>query len=275
MKMEVEKLSPSRINTYLTCGMRYYFRYVEGLIVPPGSALTLGASVHSTVAANMRQKLESHEDLPESDLCEHFAAVFDLEHTHTAWYADEDPGEIKDVGIRLVKTHRQLVSPDLQPIAVEKGFVTTLGVSERMRKRAEERGDVPRETYPPIEGWVDTINQDAVTIETKTTGKKPSHVAANHKLQTVIYTAGILSAGVQTPGARVDYLVKTKKQQVVSFPIVPVKSDFMFMEDVLDRVCRCVELDIYLPNREFYGCTRRNCGYWEHCEKEIHGRVRD
>jgi len=271
----IEKLSSSRINTYLTCGMRYWFRYIEGLIVPPGSALTLGGSVHSTIGQNMRQKIESHEDLPEGDLCEHFAEVFSQEESHTLWYANEDPGKIKDVGIGLVKTHRQLVSPTLQPIAVEKGFITTLKPSERIKKAAEERGEEPREAYPPIEGWIDTVDDHAVVIEAKTTGKKPGHVAANHKLQTTIYTAGMLSADVETPGARVDYLVKTKKQQVVSFDIVPTKADFMYLDDVLDRVCRGIESGIFLPNREFYGCTRRNCGYWEHCEAEIHGTVRD
>ena len=57
-------LSVSQVNMYLRCPLQYMFRYIEGLKLPPKSAMTLGKSIHFGIEGNYRQKIDSHKDLP-------------------------------------------------------------------------------------------------------------------------------------------------------------------------------------------------------------------
>ncbi len=63
-----ELLSPSQVNTYLTCPAKWYFRYLVGLSEPATGALALGKAFHQTLAANFRQKMSSRCALPKSQL---------------------------------------------------------------------------------------------------------------------------------------------------------------------------------------------------------------
>lgn len=241
------------------------------VIPPPNSALMLGTTVHEAVAHNLSQKVETGEDMREADMLDHFASIFDLERTKTMWYSDEDPGEFKDLGIGIVSVHRQLVSPGIMPLAVEKGFIMSLS------KRPKEGDDPekPAEKYPPIEGWIDAVNKNGGVIETKTTRSKPKAIKPAHMLQGTVYTAGMLTSGLEVGKGQVDYLVKTKKPYPVSFPMNVTRADWIFFETILDQVTKGVKNEVFLPNRSFFGCSRRWCGFWNICEQECGGRVPD
>jgi ATP-dependent helicase/DNAse subunit B len=57
-------ISVSQVKTYLRCPLQYYFSQIEGLKLPPKSALAFGSVTHKSVEVNYKQKLDSHEDLP-------------------------------------------------------------------------------------------------------------------------------------------------------------------------------------------------------------------
>jgi CRISPR/Cas system-associated exonuclease Cas4 (RecB family) len=61
-----EVLSPSQVNTYLTCPAKWYFRYLIGLSEPATGALALGKAFHATLAANFRQKMVSGCDMQDA-----------------------------------------------------------------------------------------------------------------------------------------------------------------------------------------------------------------
>jgi len=63
-----ERLSPSQVNTFLSCPAKWYFRYALGLAEPPTGTLALGTAFHSVLAANFRQKIETKQDLPAQEL---------------------------------------------------------------------------------------------------------------------------------------------------------------------------------------------------------------
>jgi len=54
-----ELLLPSRVNTFVSCPAKWYFRYALGLVEPPTGTLALGRAFHSVLAAIFRQKIES------------------------------------------------------------------------------------------------------------------------------------------------------------------------------------------------------------------------
>lgn len=264
--MKVEKLSSTAINTYLTCSARYLFRYVYEEVIPPTGALLLGTNVHRAIEYNMSQKIETHEDLPEADVLDYFSAVFDASKSEAVWYEDERPGDFKDTGIRVLKTHHQLVAPELMPLAVEKGFMLSL-------KSKPKTPDEEPIVYPTIEGWVDLINTEHKIIDNKTIGQTPKTPKPDHKLQTTIYTAGMRLSGMTDAKPRIIYLVKTKTPKVVQFDVPITVSDWAYFQAVLNSVVRGIENDVFIPNRNTWKCNRRWCGYWEMCEGMFHGTV--
>jgi hypothetical protein len=53
-----ELLSPSQVNTYLTCAAKWYFHYLVGLAEPATGALALGKAFHAA-----RHELPAQADL--------------------------------------------------------------------------------------------------------------------------------------------------------------------------------------------------------------------
>jgi PD-(D/E)XK nuclease superfamily len=65
-----EWLSPSQVNTYMTCPSKWYFGYLIELSGPTTEALALGKAFHGTLARNFRQKLSTGRDMETQELRE-------------------------------------------------------------------------------------------------------------------------------------------------------------------------------------------------------------
>jgi CRISPR/Cas system-associated exonuclease Cas4 (RecB family) len=46
-----ELLSPSQVNTFLSCPAKWYFRYALGLVEPPTGTLALGTAPRKVIAS--------------------------------------------------------------------------------------------------------------------------------------------------------------------------------------------------------------------------------
>lgn len=274
-EVQMEKLSASRINTFLRCEMQYYFRYILDLIRPPDTVpLMIGTQVHKAVEFNMSQKIESHEDLKETEVLDHFGTGFDEAKHSTVWYPDEDPGKIKDNGIGLVKEYHKVVAPVTQPIHSELQFIMVLT------------------DYPfPFEGYIDIVQEDHTICETKTIGQSPQGITSDHKLQGTLYSLGYRWLFQAENGLRYDYIVKNKKPKILSFETKVTNTDIFYLrtliDRVTDRVTRAINIkhedsevqarltmERFMPSRGSWMCKRKSCGYWELCEKACGGTVR-
>ena len=90
-----ELLSPSQVNTFLSCPAKWYFRYGLGLREPPTDTLAPGTPFHSVLAANFRQKIETKQDLPVEELEESFGEVFAMA-TEDAEFHEQTPVDRED-----------------------------------------------------------------------------------------------------------------------------------------------------------------------------------
>ena len=121
-------ISPSQVNLYTNCAEAYRRRYVEGEKIPPGVAALRGSSIHRGAEMNFAQKIDSHVDLPKSQIVERAAAEFDARiKLDGVFMSDEDVsrgkaivlGEEKDITVRLSGLLADEVAPLYQPTAVE------------------------------------------------------------------------------------------------------------------------------------------------------------
>ena len=256
--MKLDSLSSTRLNTFFTCGMKFYFSYVMGLKIPPSAAMMLGSQFHESVGYNFEQKIKSHEDLPVDDVLEHFAAGYDIAKQEVAWQPDEDPGKIKDTGISIVSEYHKVASPQIQPAHVEKEF-------EFQTKEYEF----------PFTGRIDCISDVDEILEMKTTSNTPRHPDFKHILQASFYAMAFRFHGVKETHVRMDYAIKTKTPRVKTFLYHVSYQDLLLLVDMIEKMKSTVGKEIWLPNRGSNLCNRRWCGYWDLCEQECHGRVPD
>jgi hypothetical protein len=238
------------------CGMQYYFRYCEGLIVPPSGVLSLGSSFHAAIAHNYDQKRKSHTDLKLSDVLDVFSTDFTERSHETIWYDEENPGIFKDQGIGLVSEYQKVIAPDVQPKSVEGEFSIPFENKDWM-----------------FIGRADLVDSNDVLIEAKTIRARPPRVQSDHKQQATAYVTGMRSIGERESGVRVDYAVKNKTPKIVSHSFQVKDTDINFFLGQVSRVAHMIENEMFLPNRNHQYCSHRFCGYATRCEQACGGIV--
>lgn len=246
-----ELLSPSQVNTYLTCPAKWYFRYLVGLAEPVTGALALGKAFHATLATNFRRKLKSGHDMEPSEVREAFEQEWILASDDAELRDDEDAAELATTGETLVNTYIKEAAPSVQPRAVEQSVAGRVaGVKVR--------------------GIVDVLDTNGCVVDFKTASKRPNGIAADHGLQLTTYT-------IITPGAsgscRLDTVTKTKTVQVIQQTHAVGREERRLAETLYPMVQESIRDGIYPPHRSSPLCSRKHCGYWRECEREFGGSV--
>jgi hypothetical protein len=155
------------------CPEQYRRRYLLGEVARPGAALVWGSADHYAHEQNFRQKIESGTDIPVGDVKAAFAEGFDRAvernggEREVEW-GDDKPGDLKDKGVELAAVYHDLVSPTVQPVAVEQKFevrvpgvpVPVIGFVDVLEQyKAIERKTAARAQKTPkpdwlIQGWL-------------------------------------------------------------------------------------------------------------------------
>lgn len=127
---EITHLSASSISMLLRCEEQYRNRYILGKIKPPSLSMLAGRADHRAIEVSMAQKIESHEDLPIGDVKEMFLETLEAAVDEQGGVTElADPAEaaasydgLRRDGQTVVGLYHKLISPSVQPVAVEKEF---------------------------------------------------------------------------------------------------------------------------------------------------------
>ena len=252
--------SPSQLTMFMRCSAAWKYRYVDGFKLPPASAMAQGTTYHRALETNYVQKIESKQDLPVSDVLDATSTAFDDVFSDEILWApsekeeglDKVKGELKDQTIGLVRAYQEKRAPRVQPAAVEKPFsieFDNVGYS--------------------LNGRIDLLDDNGNIIENKTTGKTPSEISEDHKIQGTLYA---ISEGSER--IVFDYAVKLKTPKVETLSFTPKSQDKEFVLKLIGLVDHAVQAGSYIPNRSHFMCSRTSCGFFHLCEKEFGGRVK-
>lgn len=258
--MNITSLSPSMVNTYRICPRRFYYSEVERLPYLPGPDLAFGAAFHETMRENYWPKRDTAKDLPLDLLTDFFCE--DLEYRDVDW-STKSQSETKDEGVITVRSYMQKVAPSIQPVHVEHQWTWT------------------RESRVTITGKTDLITDKRVN-EIKTTGKrldgykigKPKP-KKGHPFQIGTYIAAWrMQTGLSEAQGCLDYAMRGK-DEVCS---IPMNFNGDLTRNILaafDDVAGWIQREAWPPVRGGYLCSRKYCDYWNECEKDCGGRVKD
>lgn len=246
-----EILSPSQVNTFLSCPAKWYFKYMRGLPDPKTGALAMGNAVHAAIAAWMSAKMEG-EVLSVLAAGEAFSDEWENEVSRAALRDDEDADDIHDQGRQLTEIYIREADCSTDPAAVESAVSGTVGGVK-------------------VQGYIDLLDTEGRVIDIKTSAKAPAGIPPDHRLQLITYY--LLSNDARGVG-RIDYLLKSKRPKLIHFITEIAADDVQYAEAVYPMVQDSIRDGVFYPRRsDRFPCTRRYCAFWRACETEFGGRV--
>lgn len=249
------KLSPTRMNMYLTCPKRFEFRYIMGQIVPPNGALVRGKSCHEAMRHNYAVKVQTGDDAPVSDVLDAFDMAFEREMQTAELRADEQRGKLKDSGAKLTRLYREVRAPEIMPAVYEERVILEL-----------EGGDT-------FEGVVDLATPDHRIIDLKTSSKKPAADTADNSLQLTAYgwsyyhLKGVMPIGYALDFAIHDAGAKTgrAKARLLTLPTQRSAIDLDDFASDVAQVFAAIKAGAFPRHTTGWHCSPQWCGYWNLC----------
>lgn len=241
-------MSVTQMKMYLRCPLQYQFRYIDGLKIPPVSAMTLGKSIHSALEVNYSQKIKSKVDLKIEQVIDAFSDYWNQKSKETIFEKDEKPGEVKDDGIKLINVYHNQISPTIQPKLVEKEFEL-------------EFSNVPY----TLKGYIDLVDIDRVIIDHKTTKRSMVESDVATDIQLTCYALAYRSIlGDQEKELRFDVIVRNKTPKIQQIPTTRTQADIDRFLKILAYVSKAIKEGIFYPSPNFL-CG--SCGYSGLCKR--------
>lgn len=259
--MKIEHLSNSQIQMALKCGQQWAYRYGEQIILPPGFAAIRGKSVDAGVSTNLRQKIESGQDLPVEEIEQAALDHLDLELRGEVMldpdYGDDFQrarGLVRDEVVGLTRTHTRFIAANLQPVAVQLRVTV-----------------MPSESLPvKLVGVIDLLDSEGRIRDTKTSRKSPSSNGAEESDQLTTYDLFHRAHYKKPPSLlQLDALIATPSGR---FNVKEVTAPPRTMEDLralvtrARAVVRMVESEVFTPAPDAaWWCSAKWCGYHGMC----------
>ena len=244
-------VSASRLNCWLQCRLKFYFRYVLKITKPKTAALHYGSVVHLVLQQwNMmrwRKQLFEIEKLKQ---------VFD-----TGW---------ADQGTKIDWEGEELEQKTSAWAVLEKYFIDT-PIKQDERPEAVEVGveaDLSHHGLPVLVGVLDLVRNGGRIVDFKSAAKTPDNDMALHTNGLQLDCYSILyrgSTGKRESGRELHHLIKTKVPKLViteTGPMLEYQRNRLFrlMEDYVDGLDR----GDFIPAPGF-GCM--GCEYLHECRK--------
>lgn len=249
--------SPSQVNCYLGCPCKWYYRYLVGLDDPKNSSLALGIAVDEALSHNFRQKAETRQDLPAGAVCDAFSCAWAEQAAEATFVEGEDPDDFHEAGRGLVDLFMAKRAPHIQPAVIDGAPAVQVKVS----------GEI---AGVPVRGVIDLFTEDGVTVDLKTSARKPGSIGADYRLQMTTYDLlNNHSRGL----ARFEYMIRTKTPKVEPYAIEITPADVAYAEAVYPLALEGMKDGLHIPRRSSNLCSRKYCSFWQRCEADFGGKV--
>jgi len=231
----------------MRCPKQWEYRYVEGLKIPPSGALILGSAWHKGIEHNYRQKIDTGEDLPLSEVTDCFADAFD-ERAKQDVVWESKKGELKDLGVTLSRIHHTKIAPHVHPQHVEKKFTITLN----------NKHDVV--------GIYDLIDVNGAVVDNKSYKRKPTQADVDTDIQLGIYAYAYEKIFDTIPDLRFDVVTKTKIPKALQMTTKRNSGELEWIGGLLQDISKYIQSGIFYPNPNGWHCSKKWCGYWDKCK---------
>lgn len=261
MVVEAERkkhFSASQLDHYCLCPESYRQWYEERNRIPPTVHMARGLGMHGGAEVNMRQKIDSHRDLPRQDIIDAGIAEYEAQTKDgislTSEEASRGPSavinEVKEDLRAILDCHAKYQAPDYQPLFVE----------ETVRI---ELPKAPRDLLAVID-----IGTAVEVTDFKTAKRSKSQADVDSSIQLTLYTAAyIVLVGYAPTTVSLDTIVQgkkeTKRQKLTS---TRDDADFIALTNRINAVQKAIDAGSFPPAMPgSWKCSEKYCGYYRTC----------
>jgi len=244
-------VSASRLTTFHQCRLRFWFRYLSGIVKPKPAALHVGSSVHETLRfwnrARWHRKPATLKELHDA-FSGAWTALLEAEPAEF----DGDTEDQKQTGWKLLETYfrESGIQPDEKPDAVE----------------VSVEADLTVHGLPKLVGILDLVRPGGRIVDFKTSGKTPDPEQVTHTTegQTTGYALLYREAtGRAESGIEIHTLVKTKAPKLIVTAMPPAsQAQVTRLFRSIESYVRGLEREDFVPSP---GLQCASCEYLTQC----------
>lgn len=199
----LKSVSASRLILFHQCRLKFFFRYVLGLVKSKNSALFVGSTVHFVLRAWNRARWKK-QPLSQDQLRDTFAKTWVEDQNDQQINWDEPSEKEMESAWRLLEIYfrETPIQPNEKPEAVE----------------VAAEADLRKHGLNVLIGIMDLVRAGGVVVDFKTTGQTPNSERAIHlnELQLSCYSVLYRDAtGRKERGLELHHLVKLKSPKLV------------------------------------------------------------
>lgn len=245
-----DTVSASRLNCWLQCRLKFYFRYVLKIPKPKTPALHFGSVVHLVLQQwnMMRWRLQTID-------MNRLRQVFDLgwkDQVNIDWEGEEEEQKTSAWSVLQQYFADTPIKPNEMPEAVE----------------VPVEADLTKHGLPVLIGVLDLVRFGGRIVDFKSAAKTPSNDMALHQNGVQLDCYSVLyreSTGKREGGRELHHLIKTKVPKIIitqAGPMLEYQQNRLFrlMEDYVEGLDR----GDFIPAPGF-GCM--GCEYLGDCRR--------
>jgi CRISPR/Cas system-associated exonuclease Cas4 (RecB family) len=243
--------SASRISTFLSCRLKFYYQYVEGLSADKSGARLVGSAVHQVLRkwnlARWRKQAITNEGL------KHELSRF-LDDTGVKWQPQERK-EQEDQSWALVNTY--LTETPIPPNESAEGVEVSV------------EADLTAQGLTRLVGILDLVRPGGKIVDFKTAAQTPNPEKAAHLHEIQLSVYGVLyreSTGKKESGFELHNLVKLKtpKLVVVTAPQMTEQQKKRLFKQI-ESYLNGVQRQDWVPSPSPMSCAC--CEFFNQCRK--------
>ena len=247
-------MSESAFRMLVRCGMQFYWRYIEGLVIPPGISMVVGTATDVAIDTDLTAKKDTGslrlddeiKDMARDALNINWQKGIRLVGDELKDSQKKLKGEAVDDAVVLATMHHKELAPTMDPIAIQRFWKLEL------------------DNYPyDLTGRID-IEEPDKTRDVKTSAKSPTWNEAHKSRQLTIYSlARKVTTGLGWKNLSLDYLIRTKTPKHIVLETQREEADFQGFYRLYERAMFVIEKGAFMPNTDGWHCSDRYCGYWD------------
>ncbi len=276
-------LSASSLNMLLTCPKQFEFRYVQGLVIPPGAALVTGSAMHRTLETYYRDAMTSSQRLTGKQAAELAVASLDevLGEGENTVSGEERETAIHDL-TGLAEVYVDTVAKDIVPLAVEEEVRYTAACGVDILAYLDLRRELPS-----VNRLDDGVVGEGI-CDYKITGRKWTIDKLRNSLQFNLYSMATGIGDIEIHNMIKDVKVSKKlPAKPCADGVLDISSNLRLLhhvfdgsqadhlENLIESAARLITSGIFMPcSLDSWCCNETWCGYYSRCRGSEQCNVR-
>jgi len=239
----MDHLTPSSINTYENCGVKFYYNYIEGRPAPATIPMIVGSAVHKGIEYDLTNVIRKNEHVDINQLLDVVSHHYD---DRLIEIEEGDKLKGKDNAIKMIKLWYNHFKNNYSNI-----------------KEVEKKISIEMVGIPKIRGRIDIVEEGTITdIKTGFTHKTIED--ANSSTQLTIYSLAYLAEYGKLPNLQFDSITINSIQRIPTYRNADsLKATIKYIQQIWEAIQKGIFIPTYPDNPM---CSKQNCEYWNICQ---------